>query len=243
MKVEAPRRPFQFLERGAEIFQVAAVGVFEVTGRCPESDESRKAVDHRTKATLVRTQSFLGPLSVVDIGIHSAPFDDPSGCIDQGRSTEEEPAILPVEAPQAHFHFIRLAGSQNGSPAFEQPRQVFGVGRSLPRSVAGFVDAKGFLNAKPSIFAPASIEKIDVPIKPLSPYQSGKCIDDVAEPDLHSGPFKTYARRDARLRHAMGQRPSYLGVGLRRDGSNFERIAARSMTFCSSRMLPGHSYC
>jgi hypothetical protein len=32
----------------------------------------------------------------------------------------------------------------------------------------------------------------------------------------------------------MGERPSYLGVGLRA----FEKITARSMTFCSSRMFP-----
>src|ERR1700730_14288684 len=81
MKVVAPRRPFQFLERRTEIFQVAAVGVFEVAGRCPESDEGRKAIDDRAKTTLVRTQSFLSPPSVVNLDVHSAPFDDPSGCV------------------------------------------------------------------------------------------------------------------------------------------------------------------
>jgi hypothetical protein len=41
----------------------------------------------------------------------------------------------------------------------------------------------------------------------------------------------------------MGQRRSYLGVGLRRGGGDFKRIKARSMTFYSSGMLPGHSFC
>src|ERR1700730_17176443 len=100
---------------------------------------------------------------------------------------EEKPAILSIEAPQARFHFTWLARSQNGSPAFEQLRQVFRVDRSLPRPAIGFV------NAAAGIFAPALIEEVDVPVKARSPYQSGKRSDDAAELDLHSGPFVTYA--------------------------------------------------
>jgi hypothetical protein len=100
---------------------------------------------------------------------------------------EEEPAILPIEAPQARFHFTRPARSQNGSPAFEQLRQVVGVDRGLPPPAIGFV------NAQASVFAPALIEEVDVAVKARSPYQSGKRIDDAAELDLHSGPFVTYA--------------------------------------------------
>src|ERR1700730_3080500 len=100
---------------------------------------------------------------------------------------EEEPAILSIEAPQARFDFTWLAKSQNGSPAFEQLRQVFGVDRSLPRPATGFV------NAKASVFAPALIEEVNVSIKARSPYQSGKRIDDAAAVALHSGPFVTYA--------------------------------------------------
>src|SRR5882762_11337774 len=81
MKVVAPRPPFQLLERRAEILQVAPVGEFEVTGRCPESDEGRKAVDDQTKTTFARSQSFLSPPSVLDVDTHSAPFDDLSGCV------------------------------------------------------------------------------------------------------------------------------------------------------------------
>ena len=75
------RQIFQFFERRAEIFSVAAAGEFEVTGRCSESDEGRKAIDDRTKTTLLRTQSFLSPLSVFNIGVHSAPFGDLPGYV------------------------------------------------------------------------------------------------------------------------------------------------------------------
>jgi hypothetical protein len=81
----------------------------------------------------------------------------------------------------------RLARSQNESPAFEQLGQVFGVDRSLPPPATGFVKAKA------GVFAPASIEEVDAPVRERGPYQSGKRIDDAAERVLHSGPSWTVA--------------------------------------------------
>jgi hypothetical protein len=86
-----------------------------------------------------------------------------------GRRTSD---TLSIEAPQARFHFTRLARSQNGSPAFEHLRQVFGVDRSLPpRSIS-------FVNAKAGVFAPALIKKVYVPVRQRSPHQCGKRIED-----------------------------------------------------------------
>jgi hypothetical protein len=45
------------------------------------------------------------------------------------------------------------------------------------------------------------------------------------------GSFFLAVLHDPRMRHSMGERPSYLGVGQQRDGSDFERVTARSMTF------------
>jgi hypothetical protein len=53
----------------------------------------------------------------------------------------------------------------------------------------GFVNAKGFLNAKPAVFAPALIEEVDSPVRERSPYQPGKRIDDAAELVLHCRSF------------------------------------------------------
>ena len=116
-------------------------------------------------------------------------------------------------------------------------RAGFGVDRPLPPATVSFVNDKGFLNAKPGVFAPALIEEVDAPVRERSPHQSGKRIDDAAELVLHSRSFQD-SRRDKKMNHSMGERPSYLGVGLRRDGGDSERISARSMTFCSSRMFP-----
>jgi len=167
VKGVASSPPFQFLELRAEIFEDLAVREFEVTGRCPESDEGRNAIEDQPKTTLARTQGFLSPPSVLDIGVHSAPFDDLSGCVDQRTSTKEEPAILSIEATQARFHFTWLARSQGGSPALEQVRQVFGVDRSLPSPTTGFLDAEA------GVFAPALIQEVDAPIRERSPYQPG----------------------------------------------------------------------
>jgi len=127
--------------------------------------------------------AFLTPPSVLNIGAHSAPFDDLSGRVGQRTSTEEKPAILSIEVPEARLHFTGLAGSQNGSPAFEQLGQVFGVDRSLPPLAIGFV------NAKAGVFAPALIEEVNAPVRERSPYQSEKRIDDLVELVLHTGPF------------------------------------------------------
>src|SRR6202011_2726509 len=99
------------------------------------------------------------------------------------------PAILPIRAAQARFHFTWLARNQDGPPAFEQPRQVFWVDRILAPSAILVVSAKDSLNAKPAILPPALIQEVDFPIKPRSPHQSRKCIDDAAELVLHSRSF------------------------------------------------------
>ena len=67
-----------------------------------------------------RAQGFLGPLAVVNIDGHAAPFDDLSGGVGHRTSTEEEPAIRPIDTSQACFHFTWLANSHNGAPAFTQ---------------------------------------------------------------------------------------------------------------------------
>jgi hypothetical protein len=48
---------------------------------------------------------FLRPPSILNVDVYAAPFDDPSGCVGYRTSTEEEPAILAVEALQARFYF------------------------------------------------------------------------------------------------------------------------------------------
>jgi hypothetical protein len=178
-----------------------------------------------------RIHRLLRPPSVLNIGVYSVPFDDLSGCIGDRARTEEEPAIIAVEPPQARFHFTWLARSQNGTPTFQELRQVFEVDRSLP------APATGLGNAKAGVFAPALIEEVDMPVGKRSPYQSGKHIDDATELVLHSGPFATVA---VRMRLSTGERRSYLGVGLRsgRDVSPFEKIVAPLMAFQGSRMLP-----
>ena len=62
--------------------------------------------------------------------------------------------------------------------------------RTLPPAVTGF----GKLHA--GVFAPASIEQVETPVRECGPYQSGKGVNNAAELVLHSGPF-----RKSTLRH------------------------------------------
>jgi hypothetical protein len=94
---------------------------------------------------------------------------------------------FPVEAPQARFHFTRPARSQNGSPAFDQPGQVFGVDHLLPAPAIGFAEAKV------RILAPALTEEVDVPVRECSPYHTGMRVDDAAELAVHFAPSGTVA--------------------------------------------------
>src|SRR6478672_285868 len=52
--------------------------------------------------------------------------------------------------------------------------------RTLPPAVTGF----GKLHA--GVFAPASIEQVETPIRECGPYQSGKRVNNAAELVLHS---------------------------------------------------------
>src|SRR5262249_27877564 len=60
------RTTLQFLERRAKIFQHVAVGLFEFTVRGHEGDDSRQAINDRTKTTLARAQVFLGLPAVIN---------------------------------------------------------------------------------------------------------------------------------------------------------------------------------
>lgn len=163
------------------------VGVLELTVRFHDRDEGRKPIDDEPKPTLVCMEGVLGPCSILDIGVHSTPLDDLSGRVDQGTRPHMKPAILAIDATQASFHFGRLASSQNGSPAFRDVMQVVGVDRDLPASATGFVHGQA------GVFAPASIEKVDVPIRERRPHQSGQRIDDAGELVVHAGSFVTVA--------------------------------------------------
>src|SRR3977135_3981142 len=83
------RPTLQFLKRRAEIFQDLAVDDFDFTRWCDEIGGARNVITDRAKMMLARkrrkppmgTLRFLRPPSVLDIGVHSAPFDDLSGCV------------------------------------------------------------------------------------------------------------------------------------------------------------------
>src|SRR5208282_2387226 len=117
----------------------------------------------------------------------------------------------------------------NMRPAFEQPRRVLGVDRSLPAVPIGFV------NPQAGIFTPALIEKVDLPIRECGPHQSGKRADDTAEIVFHDGP--SLPLQSARMRPAADGRPLYLGIGRRLSAST--RFApATNFLGCSALVAP-----
>src|SRR5712691_2601126 len=99
----------QSFERHAEVFAGLATGEFELAGRRYKSGEGRNVVTYQAKMMFThrglkppgRSQGLVGPPLVLDIGAHSAPFHEHSGCVGQRTSTEHEPAVLSVEPPQA----------------------------------------------------------------------------------------------------------------------------------------------
>jgi len=148
------------------------------------------AVRDHFEQLLFTGEEVFSPPPILDIGVHSTPFDDASGYVGQQGSMEEEPAILSIEPAQARFQFTWLARSQHGSPEFEQLRQIIGMDYNLPSLPTGFV------NAKAGVFAPALIDVVGVPVRKRGPYQSGKRIDNAAELVLHSTSFVTVGVRD-----------------------------------------------
>ena len=133
--------------------------------------------NHFEQAFFARKQR-LGSLAVVDIGGDSAPFDDPAECVRHRIGAEKEPAVCPVEAPQARLLLAGPAGRDNELPAFQEPGRIVRVHRIQPPAAAG-------------VPVPALIDEIDPPVRRRGPYQSGQRIDEAAEAVLHTGPFRT----------------------------------------------------
>src|SRR5918998_4223188 len=115
------------------------------------------------------------------MGVYSIPLGDPPRRVAHRTAGDEEPAILPVKAPQTSLHFTGLAGSQNGAPTSEQLRQVFGVDGSLPPEPTGFVSAQA------GVSAPALIDEVDLPVSVCRPHQPGQRIQNTDDVVLHGG--------------------------------------------------------
>src|SRR5208282_898933 len=167
--------------------QDLAIAEFESTGGCYENHEARNVVAERAKVMFARrgpkpprrAQGFLGLPPVLDIGVYATPFHELPGVVVQGAGAEQEPAVLSVEAPQAHFHFTWLTGSHNQSPVFNQLGQISPVNRRLPPL------PHGFANAEVGKLAPPLIDEVEAPVGKCSPYHVRKRIDDAAGFDAH----------------------------------------------------------
>jgi hypothetical protein len=187
----------QFLGRGAKKLQDLTITEFESTGGCYQNREARNVVADRAKMMFARrspkpprrAQGFLGLPPILDIGVYATPLHALSGVVGQGAGTEQEPAVLAVEAPQARFHFTWLTGRHNRSPAFKQLGQISRVNRRLPPL------PHGFANAEMGKLAPPLIDEVDAPVGKCSPYHVWKRIDDAAGFDAH---FVLPPKRDRR---------------------------------------------
>src|SRR5437868_14842889 len=68
---------------------------------------------------------LLSLLACGDVNARSIPANDGSRLIAQRRSANQEPAILSVGPPQAHFILGRFPGGHVREPLFHDPWQVF----------------------------------------------------------------------------------------------------------------------
>ena len=106
-------------------------------------------VDDQLEIKLETLQRRLSLPKIVNVGGHSAPFDDLSVIIVHRTAMDEEPAIPSVSAAKASLHFAGLTGEPDRLPAVEQFWQVFRVDRCLP------LPAMGFVRAQPVVFGPS----------------------------------------------------------------------------------------
>src|SRR5206468_10138912 len=114
-----------------------------------------------------------GPLSVVDVGSRSVPFDDVPLRIAQRHSAQHEPAILPVSAPQTCFLLERLSSRQSRAPLVDGA--VFGMKCVHPTPAAALFQGEA------GVVSEALIQKIRRPVGQFAPGQRGNGVDDEAE--------------------------------------------------------------
>ena len=191
------RPGLQLLERRAEIVNDLAVDEFQIARGRHQRDQRRNFVHDRAKTAFARPDGVLGLPAVVDVDSDAVPFDDRARCVRQRIGAQKKPAVCPVEAPQACFHLAGLAASQNGTPAFQSCGQIVGVHPIQPSRAA-------------RVFAPASIDEVNLTVRQRSPNQPRKRIDNAAAIVLHTHPFTTQGAPPCETR------PSYFGVGPRR---------------------------
>ena len=97
----------------AVVFLSGPVFQFELTRRVVDRNQGWNVVDDRTELPLARSQQIFRSrrlfcaVSIVDVDVRSAPTGQSARVIMKRRGAEEEPAILAVGAPQAHFDLTR----------------------------------------------------------------------------------------------------------------------------------------
>ena len=78
--------------------------------RCQDHDGLANGIGDRAKVRLILTELPLGARYVINVGIDPTPADNVGLLIVDRRRRDLKPAILTVEAAQAHFRLPRLLG-------------------------------------------------------------------------------------------------------------------------------------
>src|SRR5258708_3460374 len=126
----------------------------------------------QARTLLARAADILGALSVLNIGIRSEPFDDPSLFINRRGRAEKKPPIRSIKAAEAPFNLTWLARSQNASPVIHEPVQIVRVNRNCPAPTSRL------FRREPRVVEPAPVKEFGGTVRSGRPRQDRNCVDN-----------------------------------------------------------------
>ena len=115
-------RSAKLFYRAAKIVERGSIPVEPLAVRVEGDDVLRNGIDEIAKLLLLLCEQLLGPLAFVDVGPRDVPAHGASAIIAKRGATNEEPAVLAVPSPEAHFG---LPGGGAGRSAL--PRRQEGL--------------------------------------------------------------------------------------------------------------------
>src|SRR6266403_2958192 len=109
-------------------------------------------------------------LSILNIDCYSIPLNEVFLLVSERLSADQEPSILPVSPPQAHFGLVWFPDGQVRAPLFVDAWRVVRMNRA-PRLF------NCLFQSKARIVQPTLIEEIKVAVRSKAPGHRGNCVD------------------------------------------------------------------
>src|ERR1700730_4198296 len=125
--------------------------------------------------TLAPPQGIFGPMAFLNVDSGSIPTNDVSQLVAQGHVADQQPAIIPVHAPQPCFTLHWVPSCDGGLPLADNPGEVIGMNQGTP------TPTESVRHRSPQKLQQTLIDEINGAVRPSAPDISRNSVDDEPE--------------------------------------------------------------